>query len=566
MVNKKYILWLSIFIVVLLIGSISAANDAHVAYIYKSKSDKNILNLFSNLRLKVDLIKESSLPMDLSDYKFVFVGDENFAKDIPIDEYPIVIMNHYIPKKTGLVDNVGISQLVSNKPLFVNFQGRQVKVYNAYKDNRGASLSYYYLDNANMAASLEQYLGTYSTSSGADFGTVSAFGSSGDVLDNGDVLKQNICFFGITRTDYWSNDAVNFFKDCVKYVFDYTTIPPETIVCSKDFDCGANQLIGLPSCSNNNVFRNFISFKCNNPGINTSYCTNQTSLQLVEGCADGCSNGKCNAVSCTKNSDCDDGNFLTEDVCVKEGTTDSICIHNIYTNVTQLKLVSFVATLGINFVTLNFSATQENDSVIRGYLLSKDRENWILVSSPATGYVFEGLNEGTAYVFYAKAIDINGINSEEMSISVITLSSGDGGSDNGGGSGGGGGSSGGGGSGGGSIIPISGSFSYCTIKWECSSWSECKDGKQIRACSFPAGKCTPEGDKPIESQSCIETIETESNNVSLDAENPFGNESEKSSNLITGAAIADFVKSSWLGAVIVLAVIAGIGYWFFKRK
>jgi len=562
MVNRKYILGLSIFLAVLLIGSISAASEAKVAYIYKTKSDKNILDLFSSLRLEVELIKESQLPLDLSNYKFVFVGDENFAKNIAVDEYPMVIMNHYIPKKVGFVDDVGISQLVSNKPLMVNFRGKQVKVYNDYKDNRGSSISYYYFNNDNMAPSLKQYLGTYSTSSGADFGTVSAFGSPGDNLLNGDVLKQNICFFGITRTDYWTDEATNFFKDCVKYVFDYTTIPPETIVCSKDSDCGADQLSGAAMCLSNNVFRNFISFRCNNPGLNISYCTNQTSLQLVERCMDGCSNGKCNMVSCTSNNDCDDGNSTTEDVCVKQGTTDSICIHNIYINVTQnitkISLVSFAATSGLNNVILNFSAAQENDSIIRGYLLRKNNDNWILVSSPATGYVFDGLAEGTAYMFYAKAIDVNGVNSQEMSISVTTLTSP--------------GppvtppSSGGGG--GGSLTPISGSFSYCTIKWQCSLWNECKDGNQTRVCSYPPDKCKPEGDKPIEIQSCVETINTESNNVATGEQSPpLEEDNNPSSNLITGASIADTLgKYSWVGAIIALGAIAGLIYWFLKKK
>ncbi len=565
--SRKYILCF-IIIIVLSINLVCAA-DYRVAYIYKSKSDKSIVDLFTSLRLKVDLIKESSLPMDLSGYKFIFIGDENFARDILIDKYPSVIMNHYIPKNIGLVNNVGISQLVSNKPLFASANGKSVQVYTDYKDSRGASLSYYYLDHDNMASSLTQSVATYATSSGLDFGSVSALGSSGDVLANEDVLSENLCFFGITRTSYWTTNAQNLFKDCVKYVFDYTTIPPDPINCTKDSDCGTNKFIGSGICKSEDVFKNYITYTCSNPGETTSYCSSTTNQQIFENCVAGCNSGKCNLLTCSQDSDCNDGNITTEDKCVNQGTANSICIHNIYINtttnitinVTQIKLMYFIATPGINNVILNFSAMSGNNTV-KGYLLSRDREAWTLVLSPATGYIFNGLIEGTAYVFYAKAIDVNGVNSEEMSISLTTLDKpaepvvnpv----------------SSGGGGGGGGPVS--SGGFSYCSINWQCGDWSECSNGKQTRVCSFPAGKCKPETAKPSESQICVEAAKTTSevsNNSAEGEQTPLVDESDKNgSNLITGASIVDTLgKYSWVGAGIVLLIIAGIGYWYFKLR
>ncbi len=574
--SRKYILGLIIVVLVLSINLVCAA-DYKVAYIYKSKSDKNIVDLFSSLRLKVELIKENNLPSDLSEYKFIFIGDENFAKNISIDKYPSVVMNHYIPKKIGLVNNVGISQLVSNKPLFASANGKSVQVYTASKDSKGASLSYYYLDHDNMASSLEQSVGTYATSSGADFGSVSAIGSSGDVLVNGDVLTNNLCFFGITKTSYWATETQNLFLDCVKYVFDYTTMPPDPINCTMDSDCGTNRFIGSGTCKKDDVFKNYITYRCYNPGETTSYCSSVTSSQLFENCIAGCNNGKCNSLTCSIDSDCDDGNLTTEDKCVNQGTADSICIHNIYiniinnittnvtnnitTNVTQIKLMYFVATPGINNVIVNFSATSGND-LVRGYLLSRDRERWTLVLSPATGYIFDGLAEGTDYIFYAKAIDVNGVNSEEMSISLTTLNKPADPAVNPGSSGGGG---------GGSIVPLSGGFSYCSTNWECGEWSECSNGKQTRTCFVPAGKCAPEVAKPSENQICVEgggTSSENSNVAAADVKSPLINEGEgKGSNLITGASIADTLgKYSWLGAGIVLFIIAGIGYWYFKVK
>ncbi len=550
MVNRKYALVFSLIFVVLLLSFVSASD---VAYIYKSKVDKNIVSFFNEKGYNVDEIKEADLLKDLSKYNLVFVGDENFKKEIPINKYPSVIINHYIVKKAGLTKD-GISQLVSNKPLEVNFNGKKVQVYSISKDSKGVSIPYYYLDNQVKASSLEQYAGTYTTSSGENFGDVVSFGNKGSILSNGNVLENNICFFGISKTEYWTSNAENLFEECVKFAFKESAIPPVIIICTNDSDCGTNQLIGLPFCSSGNVFRNFISFKCNNAGTAESYCTNQTTNQLTEDCIGSCTNGGCDSITCTQNSECDDGNSTTEDICVNPGTGDSSCLHNIYVNVTKIRLVSFVATPDVKKVTLNFSASSEDNSIIKGYLLTMDKQNWTLVSSLATGYVFEGLNPSTSYLFYAKAIDINNISSEEMNISVTTLSPSSGG-ENGGGSGG----------GGGSITPISGSFSYCKTEWQCTDWSNCKDGKQTRACFFPAGMCHPETDKPAESQSCVEEPQNPISNADNNAETLPADES-RPSNAITGASIAEMFggKNTWRSVLLVI-ILAAIIYLLYKK-
>lgn len=598
MVKKRYILGCYIIGVVLLMSFVSAASSASVAYIYKSKTDTKIINLFSDLKLKVDLIKESTLPQDLSSYKFIFIGDERFSEEIPIDKYPSVIMNHYITGKVGL-GNDGISRLVSTMPLQVNFNGDEVAVYSSAKDSRGISIPYYYLDKQNKASSLSQYAGTYTTSSGANFGDVISLGTKGDELVNGNVLQDNLCFFGISKTDYWTDEAETLFKDCIKHVFDYTTIPEPVITCSKDSDCGVNQLIGSPFCSNNNVFKNYITWTCNNPGTEGSYCNNETVGQLVQECQLGCLNGKCkepavivcsnnndcndnnsstedicnnpgtsnsicihniylNPITCNSNNDCNDNNSTTVDTCINNGTTDSMCIYNIYNtnnitnNITYIKLVTFVAVPSQDSVKLSFSAITDNNILVKGYLLSMDRQKWILVTSPSTSYTFNGLSPSTDYVFYAKAIDSKNISSDEMNITVRTLNvppvtppS-----------------SGGGGGGGGSITPITGSFSYCTITWECSEWTACKDSKQTRVCSYPADKCKPEQDKPIEAQSCVETPVVISTDNTTGADN---NDTGTKSNVITGASIAELLgKNSWIAAVAIL-VIGGIVYYFARK-
>lgn len=560
MVSKYNFILGCLFGLFIITGLASSIYAGDIAYIYKSRTDKNVLNFFSDKGISVDMIKESSLPKDLSGYKMIFIGDENFASDILIDKYPTVLMNHYIVKKLGLVSS-SISQLVSTSALEVNYKGNQVQVYTSARDSKGISIPYYYLARENIAESLDPYLGTYSTSSGSDFGVVSALGSSGDKLLNDNILENNLCFFGIAKTDYWTAEAKDFFDNCVKYVYDYTFVPPvnKNITCNKDSDCGINKLTGSSFCLNNSVFQNYVSFKCTNPGTVESSCSSKTNEQLIKSCSLGCSNAICVRALCYKNIDCNDGNSQTEDVCNNPGTLNASCVHNIYK--TSIKLISFVATPGFSTVTLNFSA-QANGSLIKGYLVSKDKINWTFIKSPSKGYVFDGLSPSTNYLFFAKAVDSNDINTEEMNVSVRTLdlpannstnNTDSGNNEGNSGSGGGSGGSGGGG------------FTYCSTEWQCSEWGPCSSGKQARKCSVPAGMCTPATTKPSESQTCTESLSTSS------LSNEKGNEKEKtnpkdvSTAPITGAAIANGLgKYSWLGAIIVLVAIAG-GYFLVRR-
>ena len=75
---KKILFMLSLLI--LSMTFVSASAD--VAYIFRKdfKIDQNVLDVFSELSLSFDMIDEKNLPMDLSSYRLVFVGDEKFTK------------------------------------------------------------------------------------------------------------------------------------------------------------------------------------------------------------------------------------------------------------------------------------------------------------------------------------------------------------------------------------------------------------------------------------------------------------------------------------------------------
>ncbi len=99
--------------------------------------------------------------------------------------------------------------------------------------------------------------------------------------------------------------------------------------CDSDADCGTDGFVGASYCLGTNVARNYVSFTCVDAGEEDSRCTSQTIQKITEHCQLGCDEGACLApqISCDNDSDCDDSNSLTFDVCANPGTENSYCQH-----------------------------------------------------------------------------------------------------------------------------------------------------------------------------------------------------------------------------------------------
>ena len=98
------------------------------------------------------------------------------------------------------------------------------------------------------------------------------------------------------------------------------------VACLNDNECGINGFIGNNFCSGNSILRNFLTFTCNNPGTLSSFCSNSTSPILNKTCQFACLNGNC--IACNENSDCNDNNQGTEDICLNPGQANASCQHN----------------------------------------------------------------------------------------------------------------------------------------------------------------------------------------------------------------------------------------------
>ena len=118
------------------------------------------------------------------------------------------------------------------------------------------------------------------------------------------------------------------------------------ITCSNSSQCGTNGYTGSPFCQSGNVYQNYITYTCNNPGTANSSCSNNTTAQLKTTCTGNqtCSNGSCvnQNITCSSNTDCGSNaytgslfcqgnnvyqNYITY-TCNNPGTANSSCSNN----------------------------------------------------------------------------------------------------------------------------------------------------------------------------------------------------------------------------------------------
>ncbi|MBI3631371.1 MAG: hypothetical protein HY219_00700, partial [Candidatus Staskawiczbacteria bacterium] len=85
------------------------------------------------------------------------------------------------------------------------------------------------------------------------------------------------------------------------------------IACNSDSACGTNGFTDGPYCQGNNIYQNYKTYTCNNPGTANSSCSNSIVPQLKATCAGNqtCSNGACVNVNiaCSTNSQCGTNGF-----------------------------------------------------------------------------------------------------------------------------------------------------------------------------------------------------------------------------------------------------------------
>jgi hypothetical protein len=156
------------------------------------------------------------------------------------------------------------------------------------------------------------------------------------VCSNSDVYDYyitNKCNNPGTSSSYCSNNVAAVLKEncdfgCVNG--ECTDMP---VTCSRNSDCGTDHFLNMRFCSGDDLFDYFVTYTCNNPGAVSSYCSDLTTTRLRESCVFVCVNNACvdTPITCYNDTQCDDSNSRTLDMCLNPGTPNSYCIH---TNIT----------------------------------------------------------------------------------------------------------------------------------------------------------------------------------------------------------------------------------------
>ena len=99
----------------------------------------------------------------------------------------------------------------------------------------------------------------------------------------------------------------------------------EVIACDSNSDCGTDGWVDSPWCSNNDLYQNYRTYICNNPGTPSSYCSNSDSAQLRSDCGDDYCDG-------WGGNSCRDNDVYHSRTCYDKGCSGSSCFNNPYTD------------------------------------------------------------------------------------------------------------------------------------------------------------------------------------------------------------------------------------------
>ncbi|MFT4303706.1 MAG: hypothetical protein ACMXYG_04015 [Candidatus Woesearchaeota archaeon] len=212
-------LTLSILCLFIIVLATMFASASDVAYIYRNSLaiDNNVVQVFEDLGYSVVSINENDIT-DLSEYVFIYAGDELFRQDIPVNDYPSIITTRRFGTMWGVSDD-GINSLSSSHILKFSFNNQIYDAYTQATMPSGINLDYYYIANKNLPEYMISIANTPPLSSGPlHEGHVVSFVLPETVLNNGETQQGGLCYFGIVQSAYWTQHSKDLLIECVNAV------------------------------------------------------------------------------------------------------------------------------------------------------------------------------------------------------------------------------------------------------------------------------------------------------------------------------------------------------------
>ncbi len=107
------------------------------------------------------------------------------------------------------------------------------------------------------------------------------------------------------------------------------------VECNSNSECGVNGYVDEPFCQNGDVYKNYKTYTCSNPGTPNAYCSNKTTAKLQQNCTSNqvCQNGSC-STDCTAHSykQCSGSYLYWYDSCGSREGVAEYCENGCYNN------------------------------------------------------------------------------------------------------------------------------------------------------------------------------------------------------------------------------------------
>jgi len=205
----------------LVVPFVLAAGD--VAYLYNKEKyiDYNVAGELYDQGMSVTFVKCTRKgEMNLSGYDLVVVGDEYLSCINRLNtDVPMIFTGARNARYMGLAKKYKAMRMTSNYPIEIMYDGVMQQVYTDSQYNKyvKTNIPIYLLAKLGDREGFNK-MSTSFNGPGKEIGSSIVFVDEGSELFNGDVTNRNICFFGIAKSDYWTDNALEMFRDCVDFV------------------------------------------------------------------------------------------------------------------------------------------------------------------------------------------------------------------------------------------------------------------------------------------------------------------------------------------------------------
>ncbi|MDO8428550.1 MAG: hypothetical protein Q7S92_05035 [Candidatus Diapherotrites archaeon] len=123
---------------------------------------------------------------------------------------------------------------------------------------------------------------------------------------------------GTTSSSCSYGEAYQLYDNCTSTEYcNSSTKTCQSFACTSNSSCGTNAYTGSTFCSNNDVYKNNVTYTCSNPNTSSSSCSNSTQAILQQDCG--------NNSTTTSNRRCSGSEILVDQTATLRGCSTGAC-------------------------------------------------------------------------------------------------------------------------------------------------------------------------------------------------------------------------------------------------